>query len=314
MEVQCPLCGSTHQKLIEILKVSDIVSLYKKVVGKDFLYLFKGKNIEYYECFDCSLLHFSPIVTGDEAFYNRLQQFSWYYLDDKEEYRIAGRFLTNNIKTDISVLEVGSGKGAFKRYLKEADRYVGLEFSKEAIRLAKKNNIMLHAEMIEEHSIKYPNSYDVVCSFQVLEHAANPRSFIESCLLALKPKGILIIAVPHEDGFLKEEVNSLYNMPPHHVTRYSDKTLKDIAQIFNLELLSIEHEPFSADHLFPATYSTFQRKFLKPKILELSLKRTLLKFILKYICRGYLKIFKTRSKKINFKNGITTVAYYRKSE
>ena len=309
MKEQCPLCGSLHQKLLETLKVSDIIRLYKKKLGEDFSYLFNEKHIDYYECLDCSLLHFSPIVTGDENLYGCLQKkFSWYYADDKEEYGMAEQFLSDLIKTDISVLEIGAGKGVFRSYLKQSDRYVGLEFSQEAVRLAKENNVTLYPEMIEEHSIKYPNSYDVVCSFQVLEHVANTRSFIESCLQALKHNGILIIAVPSEDDIVKTHVNNLFNMPPHHITRFSDKALENIAQLYNLELLAIKHDSVSSKQLEAEAYNRFQQHFLKHKLIDLSLKRTLVKIF----CKVFVKIVRIRNKEI--KKGSTVVAFYKKTK
>ena len=307
MKVQCPLCKSYQQKLIEVLKVSDIIRLYKRLLGENGSYLFNGEFIEYYKCLDCSLLHFSPMVAGDEKMYKRLQQFSWYYLDEKEEYNIAKLFLSNFFKLNISVLEVGSGKGVFKSYLKENDKYVGLEFSQEAIRLAEKNKVELYQETIENYAPKCPDSYDVVCSFQVLEHVTNPRTFIESCITALKPGGILIIAVPSEDDLMKEMVNNLYNMPPHHVTRYSDKTLENIAKLFDLELVSIKHDSISQDQFYMNAYTSLQHKFLKYKLLDLSLKRTLVRILCKIVC----KIFKIRNKKIS--KGSTVVAFYRKN-
>lgn len=306
--VHCPICESTHQKLLETLNVSDVVALYKKLLGKDIVFNgLCGEFLQYYECKDCSLRHFSPIVPADENLYELLQKFPWYYLDAKEEYKIVQQFLSDLIKTNINLLEVGAGKGAFRSYLKHDDHYVGLEFSKEAIRLGKENNVILYPEMIEEYSIKNPNCYDVVCSFQVLEHVANPKSFIESCLMALKPEGILIIAVPSEDSFMKNVVNHALNMPPHHCTRYSDEMLKNIGKLFNLELLSIKHEPMSDEKLYLATLYWLQSKLLKPKVLDLTLKRRIVGFL----CRGFVKVFKIRKRK---QNNHTVLAFYKKNK
>jgi len=248
------------------------------------------------------------MVAGDEKMYKRLQQFSWYYSDEKEEYSIAKQFLTDFFNLNISVLEVGSGKGAFRSFLKENDKYVGLEFSQEAILLAEKNNVELYQETIENYVEKHFGIYDVVCSFQVLEHVTTPRTFIESSITALKPGGILIIAVPSEDDLMKVLVNNFYNMPPHHLTRYSDKTLESIAKLFDLELVSIKHDSISREQLYINAYNSLQHKLLKYKLLDLSLKRTLIRNLCKIIC----KIFRITNKKIC--KGTTVVAFYRKKQ
>ncbi len=303
--VRCPMCGATHQRLLETIKSSDIVALYLKTFGKDFSYLLKGESIKYYECLNCSLRHFYPMVLGDESLYELLQQIPNYYSDTKEEYSIAQQFLLGLTTANISVLEVGAGKGAFRAYLKPNDRYVGLEFSQEAIRLAAENSVVLHPEMVEEYALKHPNSYDVVCSFQVLEHVANPRSFVESCVLALKPNGILIVAVPSEDGFIKNAINNALNMPPHHCTRYSDKMLKNVAILFNLELLSIEHELMSDENLYSATHTWLQSRMLRPRVIDVSLTRRVVGFF----CGGFMKVFRFRNRK---QHNHTVVAFYKK--
>lgn len=67
-------------------------------------------------------------------------------------------------------------------------------------------------------------------------------------------------------------------MPPHHISRYSDRALKNIAQIFDLELLEIYHEPIQSVH-FDFYKATIWAKYL--------LKTTL-------IDRGILRKFVNR--------------------
>ncbi|MGV2387332.1 MAG UNVERIFIED_CONTAM: hypothetical protein LVR29_00250 [Microcystis novacekii LVE1205-3] len=49
------------------------------------------------------------MITGSENFYEKLQVFDWYYLEEKNEYDYASQF----IKPSDSVLEIGCGKGSF---------------------------------------------------------------------------------------------------------------------------------------------------------------------------------------------------------
>jgi SAM-dependent methyltransferase len=177
------------------------------------------------------------MITGDENFYSALQKNDWYYMTDKEEYQYVKQFIK---KTD-KVLDVGAGKGAFANLL-STKRYVGLDLSIGAKEMASSNGITILNETIQEHANKYPEEYDVVCSFQVLEHVSDPYMFIKSQLNTLKSGGLLILAVPSEDSFLKYAVNGILNMPPHHVTRWSDEALKKIGDLFNLILIDLQHE------------------------------------------------------------------------
>jgi SAM-dependent methyltransferase len=164
-------------------------------------------------------------------------------MDDKEEYDYACRYIKDN---DI-ILEVGCGKGAFSRKI-QTSSYTGLEFSKDAIEIASKASIKIINQSVEIHSNSHLESYDVVCSFQVLEHVSNPKSFIESCLKCLKKGGLLIISVPSDDSFIGSLKNNVLNMPPHHVTRWSDKALQYVADRFCLKLIDIHHEKLADIH------------------------------------------------------------------
>ena len=93
-----------------------------------------------------------------------------------------------------------------------------------------------------------PASYDVVCHFQVLEHVSAPRAFLVDCVRALRPGGRLIITVPSEDSFLSIAEDAWLNMPPHHVTRWTDSALRFALAKLQLEAQEIWHEPVASFH------------------------------------------------------------------
>ncbi|NCR00508.1 MAG: methyltransferase domain-containing protein [Microcystis aeruginosa L211-101] len=244
MHIVCPLSGSANLVLRETIEVKALIKLYSRWGGVDISSEFLDlETINFYHCLDSDLKFFHPLVTGSESFYQELQKFNWYYMDDKEEYDYACRYIKDN---DI-ILEVGCGKGAFSRKI-QTSSYTGLEFSKDAIEIASKASIKIINQSVEIHSNSHLESYDVVCSFQVLEHVSNPKSFIESCLKCLKKGGLLIISVPSDDSFIGSLKNNVLNMPPHHVTRWSDKALQYVADRFCLKLIDIHHEKLADIH------------------------------------------------------------------
>ena len=159
---------------------------------------------------------FVPAVTGDEAFYAQLQERDWDHLSDKTEYREAARY----IHTGDKVLDVGAGRGAFSAHVSHA-AYTGLEFSPDAVNLARQKGINVVQESIESHADLHKTSYDAVCAFQVLEHVGNIAEFIQACVKCVKPGGILIFPIPSDDSFVGAQTDNLLNMPPHHVSRFS---------------------------------------------------------------------------------------------
>lgn len=200
-------------------------------------------SLGYHRCAGCDVGYFDPPATGSESFYRSLQAFSWYYMDDKNEYGFAKPL----VKPGDDVLEIGCGKGAFAKLI-PCHSYLGLEFSNEARLLAQKAGVTVVNQSIQEHSVKNAETYDVVCSFQVLEHVSELRSFIESAVACLKPGGSLVVSTPSADSFAALVPNFILDMPPHHVTRWSDASYRFLAARFNLELVQLWHEPLQHVH------------------------------------------------------------------
>ncbi len=244
MSVLCPLSGSAKVVLLEKISKDTLAKMYEKMLNDSMLSEFNSiKEISFYYCSESDLKFFYPMVTGSELFYEKLQNFDWYYLDEKEEYEYASSY----IKPADKVLEIGCGKGGFSEKI-TAQEYTGLEFSQKAQTWASQKNIMVLNESIEQHSINHSEKYSVVCSFQVLEHIAEIHSFIEASIKCLKPGGLLIYSVPSADSFIASVKNSILNMPPHHISWWSDKSLQHIAHIFGLKVIDIHHEKLAEIH------------------------------------------------------------------
>jgi SAM-dependent methyltransferase len=96
--------------------------------------------------------------------------------------------------------------------------------------------------LIGDHAKDRPAAYDVITAFQVLEHIANPLPFLGDCITALKPGGLLIIAVPNNDAFIRFADLPL-NQPPHHVGLWSPKSLAALEQLLPIRLDAITEEP-----------------------------------------------------------------------
>ena len=244
MNLCCPLCHSENINEIENIRVADLKKSYKRMVGDSISDEFIGtQDISFMYCVDCDLKFFNPAITGSETFYEKLQKIDWYYMDEKDEYDYAKMF----INEEDSVLEIGSGKGAFSKKIK-SNNYIGLELSSKAIDIAAKDNISILNESIQKHAVNNSNKYDVVCAFQVLEHVADIKSFIESSIKCLKPNGILIYSIPSADSFVSLAPNGILNMPPHHISWWSDKALSNLTDLFGIQLIDIYHEELADIH------------------------------------------------------------------
>lgn len=240
----CLLCNSDSLSPIAMVDSQLIAKKYKKYYNADVSYLFNTETIELIKCNHCDLRFFTPLVSGDEYFYKVLQKSSNYYRESKEEYLFAGEI----IKKGNIILDVGCGNGTFKKFVPGCD-FTGLEFSPDAIEAGIKNGVYILNESIQGHAVLNKNKYDFVTAFQVLEHVTEVATFIKSCADCVKPGGHLIIAVPSEESYLHFSVNSILNMPPHHISRWTDSALQYIASLINFEFVQIYHDSMDPLHL-----------------------------------------------------------------
>ena len=316
MTPSCPLCYSENIHEIENIHVADLKKSYKKMIGDSISDEFVGiQSILFMHCEKCDLKFFNPAITGSETFYEKLQKIDWYYMDEKDEYDYAKRF----INKEDSVLEIGSGKGAFSKKIK-SDNYIGLELSNKAIDIAAKDNISILNESIQKHAVNNSNKYDVVCAFQVLEHVADIKSFIESSIKCLKPNGILIYSVPSADSFISLAPNGILNkplnMPPHHLSWWSDKALFNITDLFGIQLIDIYHEELADIHKQWYAYTVSMRAINNllgrtQPLLDRTLKTNFL-MILAYIAGFFYK--QGLDDKRILPRGHSVTAVYRKSD
>ncbi len=239
----CPLCQSEGTQLVEAVSSGRLAGLYRRAYGIEVAHLFSATALEFRRCKGCDLRYFECAEPGDQAFYEALNRNDWYYMEAKPEFEVAKSFIG---ATD-SVLEVGAGTGRFAKTI-APDRYTGLEFSEGARRMAQAAGVSLLDESVETHARANAGRYDVVCHFQVLEHVADPRSFLGACIACLKPRGRLLVAVPAHDSYLQFVTNNLLNLPPHHLTHWSDAALRAIGRLFQLELVELMHEPVAEFH------------------------------------------------------------------
>ncbi len=301
---RCPLCKNENIEPIEEIDTKLLKKLYRKSFDIDISSLVDNVDkIIYSECGRCKLRYYHPLIAGDEHFYSKLQEQEWYYLSEKYEYGVAKAYICESDK----VLEVGSGKGAFAKHL-PTKRYVGLDFSKKAKAMAEKNGVLIENSTIQEYVADHRDEFDIVVSFQVLEHVFDPASFVDSMVDALKVGGKLIVAVPAEDSFLKYVNNGLLNMPPHHVTRWSDETLTYLGKMYGLDMVEIHHEKVQPIHKAWYFSTLIQSLFMKQRVLSDSLFRRLMIKVSNRVAHALAKGIKDEM----LPNGHTVVAVYEK--
>ena len=211
--VVSPITGNSNVTFEYDIPVQYIIDGWKKGELKiDVSKTFKDlSKIEVYKCNETGLRFYAPAnVAGDSRFYERLQETDWYYMPWKWEHQLTAKFIKPNDK----ILEVGCGRGDFIKRIANENQVecVGLELNESVA--TEKGPVKIYNRYIEDYGSEHPGKFDLVCSFQVLEHIPSVGSFMEGQINALKEGGLLIIGVPNNDAFIKYNKMELLNMPP----------------------------------------------------------------------------------------------------
>jgi 2-polyprenyl-3-methyl-5-hydroxy-6-metoxy-1,4-benzoquinol methylase len=303
--IKSPLTGNDNIYHIGTIKTKYLKGKYLETFGIKVNEIFGNLNeVEIYVCGDTGYRFYYPYnISGDGKFYEDLEKFDWYYMPWKWEHTKVVEMLTPG----MNLLEVGCGQGGFlEGVLKRVSKInvTGLELNINAVELCRLKGLNVFSQSVQKFSFSNVEFYDIVCSFQVLEHISDVGSFIDANLKLLKKNGYLIFSVPNNDSFPKyDSLNDILNMPPHHMGLWSKKSLKNLESIFPMKCIIQLNEPLQDYHL-----NWWLRVFEK----RLKQKKHLFYFI--YCSLRINKILKIFLRKFpHLVNGHTTLAVYKKN-
>jgi 2-polyprenyl-3-methyl-5-hydroxy-6-metoxy-1,4-benzoquinol methylase len=247
-QVHSPLTGSTNVVLEREIRCSFIIKNYRKQLDVDVGRFFRNvESIQIYRCLDTGFRFYYPFnIDGDSKFYEALQKHSWYYMDWKWEHAVANALIHKGDK----VLEIGCARGGFMEKMQQkGTKCVGLESNESASKDGRSKGLQILNQSIEDHARENLEHYDVVCSFQVVEHIAAVKEFMQASIDALKPGGKLVVSVPNNDSLIvRLHPDIVTNMPPHHMGLWDISSLISIQKVFGIELKRIEIEPLQPYH------------------------------------------------------------------
>jgi len=134
------------------------------------------------------------------------------------------------------VLDAACGTGYGTRLLAQvADHVTGIDISPTAINHARKSYPAINLDFIECDVLALPfpdSSFDVVVSFETVEHIREYRTFIRECRRVLTPNGILICSTPNSkisspDGVVKNP----FHVVEFNPVQFTDLLLRDFALV-----------------------------------------------------------------------------------
>lgn len=245
----CPNCGGKLLAQKQEIHLNTVLRGWEKgmrisfpqTVWEYYAHLIE-EPIRLYACKVCCLELFLPIVVGTHEFYQAITPSEdIYYVTEKWEFNRAIKAIKK--RGAGNVLDIGCGGGAFLSQVAQVKgvSVFGFEFNESAAKWAQSRGHRLLAGLSKENAPS--GGFDVVTLFQVLEHLETPFQVVKQVRELMKPGGLVIVTVPDAGGPVRHFSDALTDLPPHHVTRWHELTIRMCARRQGFKVLEIATEP-----------------------------------------------------------------------
>jgi 2-polyprenyl-3-methyl-5-hydroxy-6-metoxy-1,4-benzoquinol methylase len=194
------------------------------------------------QCRQCGLEYGSPMQPGSDLYYQWITGKPGYYPSDRWEWGAAiDRIKTSQSGTNIDILEIGCGSGRFLELARSVNsgRVVGLDTTTTSVDYCQNKGLEVYCESVESflhRTSSQPSGFDFVVAFHCLEHVSNPKEFVASMAILLKPSGRLYLSTPYSPMSFEGIWFDPQNNPPHHLTRWNCRAYKELARQLNLKI------------------------------------------------------------------------------
>lgn len=226
--MKCPVCESKFLEYVE-----------KRYSEK--------MNMEYkiFKCKNCFLQFSIPLEPASPSHY---EEYEWYW--ERWEFKEALKFLKGK---GNKILEIGCGEGYFLNLAKKKGfEVVGIDFNEKAVKIAKEKFKLknVYAMEIDEFLKICEDKFDAVCFFHFIEHLKNPFEFLLKLKRVIKKNGFIVFSLPNERRpRVKFGLREDWDYPPHHLTRWSDKSIKLLVKKASFKIIYIKEEPLKYDYV-----------------------------------------------------------------
>jgi len=233
VRVSCPACesGVSHRK-------------------------FSKNGFDYEQCENCRTFYVNPRPTAEvlEWFYRDSATYAYWnqHIFPASEAKRREKIFVPRVETILdlcaryeidtgSILEVGAGFGTFCVELKSRGKFrrvVGVELTPALAATCRDRGIEVIEAPIEKITVSSSEKFNVIASFEVIEHLFAPDEFLRHVSRLLVPGGLLALTCPNGEGFDIQTLGALNNNVDHeHLNYFSPSSLGHLLQRCGFEVL-----------------------------------------------------------------------------
>lgn len=234
VEVCCPACGKTASKV-----------------------KFEKFGFSFRSCFSCETLYMSPRPSPEVMadYYSNSENYAFWakYIFPASEATRREKIHKPWLERVIAycdrfsvrrgaLLEVGPGFGTFAELAnasKAFDQVIAIEPTPEMAAACRERGVHVIEKRIED-VVDGLRAFDVMVSFEVIEHLFDPKKFLLQCATLLVPGGLLVLSCPNGLGFDIELLGSnALAVDAEHVNLFNPDSLSHLLEDTGFDVLDV---------------------------------------------------------------------------
>lgn len=204
------------------------------------------------QCCDCGFIFCKKIPTTAELInhyksYPREENISNITI---KRYNQILDFFESYRKTN-NILDIGCGNGHFLEVAKKRGWNVhGTEFTDEAMEICVNKKIEMQQGVLNPENY-YSIKFDIVVSFEVIEHINNPKTEIQNIINILDTNGLFYFTTPNFNSISRFILKDKWSVIeyPEHLSYYTSKTMHRFLSKQGFKKIKIETTGFSFNRL-----------------------------------------------------------------
>lgn len=235
MKITCPVC---HKKKLKLL-----VNI---------------EELQLYICQSCEIRFTSPKIKKSKDYYENfsLKNYIAYYKKFRIKYFKQNWKIIKSILPNGKGIDIGASFGWFIQSAPKSWDMIGLEPSSKVANYAKLKGLRIITGGDEKLKNK-KSRYDLITLWNVFEHLSDPLNSLRMFKNTLKPKGLLVLAVPNKDGLINRlalfltylkiygPINTLFQVESSspHLFHYNEKNIKTLLKNTGFEFIMVRPQP-----------------------------------------------------------------------
>ena len=235
--IACPVCGSLARRVDHPLSGRSLNAMGDALGITAPLRLDVSQHIA--RCEGCGLEFSDPMVNPGEDFYRWLTSAHFDYPKRRWEWDEAVGVVERLASgRNVAVLDAGSGEGRFLEAIAKIPGVTayGIDQNPDVVAASQMRGLkVMHGDLsvigLDDLGL------DVITFWHVVEHVADPVQMLERARGCLNENGIIMFSVPVTPMSYEHAWPDPFNMPPHHLTRWSVRSLEALARRLGMQVV-----------------------------------------------------------------------------